>query len=224
MTRRQTLSSSPMMVSCLAWASKFSPNQGKLGQRIGSCQQANEYSTVFADMRNLPTSPASQQKSGQSIHLDYDAKILLQFIELVSIHNFESIVINLGFRACRALLPLLIQLDCARLRHAVRQQLYKSASGKGEAWELFKFGAVRDDWEMGRQGLKRMSQDQVIHLLASCPTFIGILTTLPAEWQFALSSTIMASSFDSRQLAMDWSQQASKFHRPGSLADQAMAL
>lgn len=76
---------------------------------------------------------------------------------------------------------------------------------------------------MGRQGLKRMSHEQVTHLLGTCSTFGSVLETLPAEWQFALSSTIMAGSFDSSQLIMDWSGQASKFYRPGSLADKAYA-
>jgi hypothetical protein len=180
-------------------------------------------SIVFADMGSLSTSTATQQLPGQLIHIDYDQATILQFVELVSIHNFEFIVINLDFAACRSLLPLLIQFDCRRLRYAIRQQLYASARGKGEPWELFKLGAQQDDWEMGRQGLKRMNQGQVTNLLESGSSFEAILATLPADWQFALSSTIMASSFDSRQLIMDWSQQASKFHNPVSAVDKAYA-
>lgn len=173
-------------------------------------------------MVNLPCSTSGQQQAGQLIDIDYDQKTILQFIELVSIHNFELIVTNLDFAKCRSLLPLLVQFDCRRLRYSIRQQLYNSARGNGEAWELFKLGAYQDDWEMGRQGLKRMTPVQVTYLLGT-GSFVNILKTLPVEWQFALSSTLMASSFDSRQLIMDWSGQASKFHRPGSLADKAFA-
>ena len=174
-------------------------------------------------MLDLPTSANGQQQAGQLVHIDYDQRTVLLFVELVSLHHFEYIVNNLDFATCRSLLPLMIQFDCRRLRYPIRQRLYGSARGKGEAWELFKLGAHQDDWEMGRQGLKRMYHEQVTHLLGSCSTFGSVLETLPAEWQFALSSIIMASSFDSTQLIMDWSGQASKFHRPGSLADKAFA-
>jgi hypothetical protein len=174
-------------------------------------------------MLDLPTSATGQQQAGQLVHIDYNQRTVLLFIELVSIHYFESIVNNLDFATCRSLLPLLTQFDCRRLQYPIRQRLYGSARGKGEAWELFKLGAHQDDWEMGRQGLKRMFHEQVTHLLGSHSTFEHVLASLPAEWQFALSSTIMASSFDSTQLIMDWSGQASKFHRPGSLADKAFA-
>jgi hypothetical protein len=174
-------------------------------------------------MLDLPTSATGQHQTGQLVHIDYGQRTVLLFIELVSIHNFEYIVNSLDFATCRSLLPLIIQFDCRRLRFPIRQQLYGSACGKGEAWELFKLGAHQGDWEMGRQGLKRMYHEQVAHLLGSHSTFGNVLEIIPAEWQFALSSTIMASSFDSTQLIMDWSGQASKFHRPGSLADKAFA-
>jgi len=174
-------------------------------------------------MLDLPTSATGQQQAGQLVHIDYDQMTVLLFLDLVSIHKFEYIVSSLDFATCRSLLPLIVQFDCGRLRYPIRQRLYGSARGKGEAWELFKLGAHQEDWEMGRQGLTRMYDEQVTHLLGSCSTFGNVLETLPAEWQFALSSTIMASSFDSTQLIMDWSGHASKFHRPGSLADKAFA-
>lgn len=174
-------------------------------------------------MGKLPT-PAPNLRSGeQPINLDYDQTTVLQFIQLVSIHEFDLIVPHFDFAACQSLLALSIQFDCGRFKSAVRYQLYGKTYDEEKAWELFKFAADRDDWSMGRQALRRMYSDRVAELLETSSAFEEVLDKLPLSWQLALSKAILSSFIDDRRLVMDWSGQASSFHRPGSLMDKGIA-
>lgn len=174
-------------------------------------------------MGSLPAPIAGQQKAEQLIDLAYDQSTVLQFLELVSIHNVDLIVPTFDFASCCSLTALAEQFDCFRLSSSLQDQLFTVTYDEEQAWEIFKVGAKRNDWRIGRQALRGMYYNHVSALLGYSTTFGEILDTLPSAWQLALSSAVLSSSFDNRQLIMDWSGLASKFYEPGSSVDKEAA-
>jgi hypothetical protein len=68
-----------------------------------------------------------------------------------------------------------------------------------------------------------MTHDVVSPLVNPKRGYHQLLAELNPEWQLALSSMLLSSSFENRQLVMDWSTLVSKFYRPGSQADNTSA-
>jgi hypothetical protein len=193
-------------------------------QSILQSSIANDRSNVFADMGSLPSAPNNQQTGEQLIDLDHDHDIVLQFLELVSVHNIDLVVDTLDFAACQALHDICVKYDCERLEGSVRGQLYSSMFDESKAWELFKYGAERDNWEMGRQGLRGMDSSQVSQVMGSASDFRDVLEILPADWQLALSTTILVAFIKQSQLVMGWNKLAPKFYKPGNTTDKETAL
>jgi hypothetical protein len=175
-------------------------------------------------MKGLPLPAANQKKDEQQIDLRYDQATVLHFLELISISNFAPLLPTFDFTTCQSLLALTEQFDCVRIQPFIRHRLFVTASEEKKSWELFKLGATKDDWPMGRQGLRGMTHNVVSPLVNPNSGYFQLLVGLNPEWQLVLSSMILDSSFERRQLIMDWSTLSSKFCRPGSASDQENAL
>lgn len=83
-------------------------------------------------------------------------RLFWEFLELVSIHIPERLIMNYDFDECLSILALVEQYDCSKLHDQLREQIYLTALFEKRSWELFSLGAARNDWAMGRQGLKGM--------------------------------------------------------------------
>lgn len=131
-------------------------------------------------MKSLPPPDSQSIEFNQStveIDLDHDEETILGFLELVSIHIPERLIMNYDFDECSSILALVEQYDCSKLHDQLCEQLYLNALFEKRSWELFSLGAARNDWAMGRQGLKGMCHDEVRQLLATT-TFKALLQDL----------------------------------------------
>jgi hypothetical protein len=105
----------------------------------------------------------------------------------------------------------------------IRKRLYEIATRENCALALFILGAERDDWPMGRQGLRGLSSSEVSPFLGTSSGLLGFLEQLPVEWQLVLASQVLNGSFQHHAVLTDWSTLAVKFVKPGSAVDADLA-
>jgi hypothetical protein len=143
------------------------------------------------------------------IRLDYQATIIVQFLDAVSVSDPALFT---SFDDTVSLLALAEKFQAQKLIPYTIQYLQNSAETNNRADDLLLLTSARDDWVMGRSALAKLWH---VKSIASKPGGLeGYFAKLRPTWRQRLIELVFTETYEKKKLVYDWSLLAHKFISP----------